>query len=134
MSALKPNTILIIEPRKELAQPYAYLPQESQLVHLRSTQKAVQYLQDKKPDLVVISASYSPKLVFHLLEAIKETSSAGQFLIPVVMMVDLEAENSYIPGTRWGEKLGLLYSLSTAKEVEVMLNKVCREEKNFGFN
>jgi PleD family two-component response regulator len=134
MSASKLNTILIVEPKPELAEAYQFLPQESNNLHLTSTQKATQYLQDKTPDLIIISASYSPVQIFNLLEQIKEASSNNMFLIPVVFMIDLEHKTSFIPGTHWGGQLGIINTLSSKKEVELMLSRLSKEQKSFGYN
>jgi hypothetical protein len=134
MSALKPNTILIIEPKPDLADVYSFLPQDSHPIHITSTQQATQYLQDKTPSLVIISTSYSPVQIFHLLEALKECSSSSLHLIPLVFSIDLEHKTSFIPGTYWGQKLGIINSLSSKKEVTLILNRVAKKQKNFGYN
>ncbi|MBU0576646.1 hypothetical protein KJ707_04495 [Patescibacteria group bacterium] len=134
MSTLKLNSILIVEPKKELAAPYSCLPQDAHTLHVTSTQRATQYLQDKTPDLVILSASYSPPQIFHLLETLKEKSSSNMYLIPLILAIDLGHKNSFIPGTYWGEKLGIVNSLSTKKEVELVLKRVCQEQKSFGYN
>ncbi len=134
MSALKLNTILIVEPKPDLAQVYGSLPQESHLIHLTSTQRATQYLQDKTPNLVIISASYSPVQIFHLLETIKERSSSSKYLIPLIFSIDLEYKTSFIPGTYWAQKLGIINSLSSKKEVKLILDRITKEQKSFGYN
>ena len=134
MSALEPNTILIVEPKPDLAEVYRFLPQDRHPLHITSTQRATQYLQDKTPSLVVISASYSPVQIFHLLETLKNLSSSSKHLIPIIFSIDLEHKTSFIPGTRWGEKLGIINSLSSKKEVELILARVSKEQKSFGYN
>lgn len=129
MSSLELNTILIVEPRKELAQPYAHLPQDVELVHLQSTQKAAQFLATHTAcDLVIINASYSPQLILKLLETVKEHSSQQLSLVPIIFLVDLKNENNYIPGTFWGQKLGLVSSLSTQKELKLILERICQQK------
>ena len=134
MSALKLNNILIVEPKPDIAKPYNFLPQDSHTLHLTSVQKATQYLHDKKPDLVIVSASYSPLQIFHLLETLKEQSSSSTYLIPLIFSIDLDHKTNFIPGTYWGKKLGIINSLSSKKEVELVLTRVCREQKSFGYN
>ena len=134
MSILKLNSILIVEPKPDLAKPYNFLPQDNHTLHIKSVQKATQYLHDKKPDLVIVSASYSPLQIFHLLETLKEQSSSSTYLIPLIFSIDLDHKTNFIPGTYWGKKLGIINSLSSKKEVELVLTRVCREQKSFGYN
>ena len=134
MSALKLNSILIIEPKPDLAEPYSFLPQDTNTLHLTSTQQATQYLHNKTPDLVIISASYSPPQIFHLLSTLKECSSSSMYLIPLIFYIDLGHKTSFIPGTFWGNKLGIINSLSSPKEVELVLARVCSEQKSFGYD
>lgn len=134
MSALKLNSILIIEPKPELAEAYDLLPQDINPLHVTSTPQATQYLHNKTPDLVIISASYSPPQIFHLLSALKECSSSSRYLIPLIFYIDLDHKTSFIPGTYWGKKLGIINSLSSKKEVELVLARVLREQKSFGYD
>lgn len=133
MSPLNPNTSLIIEPKPELAAPYTLLPQEIQSIHISSTERAIQYLRDKKPNLVLISASYSPPQVFHLLEILKEQSSFRLYLIPIIFVVDLDHKINFVPGTFWGKKMGIINSLSTKKEIQLVVSRVSKEQKTLGF-
>lgn len=133
MPALNINSILIIEPKPELPIPYTFLPQESQTLHLSSIPRATQYLQNKMPDLVIVSASYSPPQVFQLLETLKEYSKTRLYLTPLVFSIDLDHKNSFIPGTYWGNKLGIINSLSSKKEVELILTRICQPQKSFGY-
>lgn len=134
MSAIKLNNILIIEPKPDLAAVYSYLPQDTMPLHVMSTQRATQYLSDQTPDLVIISASYSPVKIFHLLETLKERSSKSMHLIPLVLSIDLDHKNSFVPGTYWGQKLGIINSLSSKAEVQLILARVCKQTKDFGYN
>jgi len=134
MSALKLNTILIVEPKPDLAEVYGFLPQDKHLIHITSTQRATQYLQDKTPNLVIISASYSPVQIFHLLEVLKERSSSSKYLIPLIFSVDLDHKTNFIPGTYWGKKLGIINSLSSKKEVALILTRITKEQKSLGYN
>lgn len=133
MSTLKLNSILIVEPKPELADIYGFLPQDANIIHIISTQHATQYLRDKTPDLVVISASYSPPQTFHLLETLKERSSSSLYLIPLIFSIDLDHKTNFIPGTHWGKKLGIIHSLSSRKEVELTLGRICQEQKSLGY-
>ncbi|MBU0579404.1 hypothetical protein KKE34_02055 [Patescibacteria group bacterium] len=134
MSILKLNSILIVEPKPDLADLYNFLPQDSHTLHITSTGRATQYLRDKTPDLVIISASYSPVQIFHMLETLKECSSSSMYLIPLIFSIDLDHKTSFIPGTYWGKKLGIINSLSSKKEVELVLARICQEQKSFGYN
>ena len=134
MSALKLNTILIVEPKPDLADIYSFLPQDSHTLHITSTQQATQYLQDKTPSLVIISASYSPVQIFHLLEVLKERSSSSMYLIPLIFSIDLKHKTNFIPGTYWGQKLDVINRLTSKKEVELILARITKEQKNIGYN
>lgn len=134
MSALKLNNILIIEPKPDLAGVYQFFPQDISPLHSTSTQRATQYLHDMKPDLVVVSASYSPVQIFHLLEALKEKSSASKHLIPIIFSIDLKHKTNFIPGTFWGQKVGVINSLSSKKEVELVIERICTPPQSFGYN
>ena len=113
--------------------PYTFLPQENKTIHLPSIPRATQYLKNKIPDLVIISASYSPPQVFQLLETLKECSQARLYLTPLLFFIDLDHKNSFIPGTYWGNKLGLINSLSSKEEVKLILTRICQPQKRFGY-
>ena len=134
MSVLKLNNILIVEPKPDLAEVYRFLPQDGSIIHTTSTQRATRYLQDKIPSLVILSASYSPVQIFHLLETLKESSSSNKYLIPLIFSIDLEHKTNFIPGTYWAKKLGIINSLSSKKEVELILARITKEQKSLGYN
>lgn len=134
MSATTSHPILIVEPTPELAEVYDFFPQDNRPIHVTSTQRATRYLQNQTPSLVAVSASYSPPQIFRLLETIKEKSSASLFLIPVVFVIDLKHKTNFIPGTFWGQKLGVINSLSSQQEVKLVMARVNRKQKSLGFN
>jgi len=134
MSVLKLNSILIVKPKPDLAEVYRFLPQDGSIIHITSTQRAIQYLQDKIPSLVILSASYSPVQIFHLLETLKESSSSNKYLIPLIFSIDLEHKTNFIPGIYWAKKLGIINSLSSKKEVELILARITKEQKSLGYN
>lgn len=133
MPANNPNTILIVEPKKELANYYQFLPRESSTIHVLSTQHGIKYLQNKTPSLVTISASYSPLQIFHFLETLKESSHHRQYLIPLLFVIDLDHETNFIPGTYWGQKLGIINSLSSNKETQLVLKRICQPQPSLGY-
>jgi hypothetical protein len=128
------STILIIDPHEQLSKPYQWLPSAATLIHSTSTPQATQYLRDRIPSLVIISASFSPSQMLELLETVKRCVSHQRFLVPLIVMVDLHDRINFIPGTHWGQKMGVLCSLSSKEEVNAVLNRICAEQKTFGHN
>lgn len=132
MISSKTTSILIVDPQQTLAKPYDFLPAAT-VTHVTSIPQAAQYLHDQTPDLVVASASFSPNQMIQLMEALKEAASHRSFLIPLVLMVDLENRINFVPGTHWGQKFGILCSISSQDEVNAVLKRVCAEQKTFGY-
>lgn len=133
MASPTPSTILVIDPHQQLSKPYQSLPTDSTIVHVTSTPLATQYLRDRIPSLVIISASFSPSQMLDLLELVKTAVAHQRFLVPLIIMVDLHDRINFVPGTHWGQKIGILCSLSSQDEVQAVINRVCAEQKTLGY-
>jgi hypothetical protein len=134
MALLTPSTILAIDPHRQLCKPYQWLMSNSTIVHVTSTPQATQYLRDRIPSLVIISASFSPSQMLDLLETIKAAVAHQRFLVPLIIMIDLHDRINFVPGTHWGQKIGVLCSLSSENEAQAVLKRVCAEQKTLGYS
>lgn len=118
-------SILIIEPNEQLLSPYAYIsgissPDTS--VRVSSLSEALSYLTKNTPDLVILSTSFKIDDLLTMLEAIKNKSHTA--LIPLVLSVDLSQPLCQIPGTTWGDTLGIVHSLTSAEEMSATISRV----------
>ncbi len=117
--------ILIVDPDSKLEQPYVWFEQvvpESSVTHLPTIELALDKLPTVNPDIVCISASFSAAKTVQLLEAIKQATTTH--IIPVCFVVNWQQRLSTIPGTTWGNKVGLLHTLSSADEVRSTLERI----------
>lgn len=115
---------LVVAPEPELGQVYQVLSQEYQLIHVRSIPLALKHLERRSFEIALLSASFSSSKLLAVLEALKVASHTR--LIPVVIMVDLSQRINVVLGTQWGEKIGVLCSLSEKAEIQAVLERVCR--------
>jgi hypothetical protein len=113
---------LIIEPNDSLHIPYAYLEDAYEYDRCSSIEKGLAFMAKKYPDILFLSASFSLSKSLKVLESLKQKSSYT--LIPLVIVVDLSNRVSSVPGTSWGNKIGLVSSLSSAQEVNSTLDRV----------
>ena len=118
-----PKSILIVEPNSNLDRPYSLLDQNSlQLTKVSSTLVADECLQKQAFDLVFLSCSFSNKKILNFLESLKEASKGS--VIPLVLMVDFSQPYSIVPGLTWDNKIALLGSNCTAKDLELQLSRL----------
>lgn len=113
---------LIIEPNDTVNIPYSHLDEKYEYDRCASIEKGMSLMASKHPDILFLSASFSVSKSLKVLEALKHKSSYG--LIPLVLVVDLSNRLSSVPGTEWGNKIGILTTLSSAKEVHSTLDRV----------
>lgn len=113
---------IIIEPNASLESPYAYMESSFRLDRHISTQSALLSIAQHEPTLVSLSASFSMQQSLDILTAVKHKSV--QHLIPFIFVVDLSHKISSIPGTTWGNKLGILSSTSDVHEYNSILNRI----------
>ena len=117
---IEPNTFLVST--QSLAIPYSFLPkQKLQLTTVASIESALAHLVDQTPDIVFLSTSFSPHKTLKFLEALKNHSTKK--LIPLIMVVDLSLPASIIPGTTWGESLGIVHTAISPKEFQATLKR-----------
>ncbi len=112
---------LIIEPNQSLQSPYSYID-SFEIQRCASVQNGLLHLSKTYPDIVFLSTSFSMTKTLSVLDALKNTSSL--YLVPLVLVVDLTNSISHIPGTSWGDKLGILTSISNNDEFNSTLNRI----------
>jgi len=120
-----PNTLplaIIVEPNASLQSPYGFMQSGFMLDRHISIQSALQSIAQNQPELVSISASFSTQQYLPILTAVKNKSQ--QHLIPLIFVIDLSHKISAIPGTTWGNKLGILTTLSDVNEYNSTLDRV----------
>lgn len=113
---------LIIEPNDGLNHPYLFLENKYSYQRYTSVEIALQHMSQKYPDIVFLSSSFSLSKCVKVLDALKHVSTLS--LVPIVFVVDLSQNASLIPGTTWGNKLGIITSISDNHEVNSTLNRV----------
>ena len=118
---LKRNA-LIIEPNKELAVPYMYLPPIYTVSWVTSPERAAAELEDYTPSLVFLSTSFDPKENLTFLEKYKEIFLYK--IIPLIFVVDWSNKVNTILGTTWGQKIAIAHSLTSQGEMNALLDRV----------
>lgn len=113
---------LIIEPNDRMLHPYSFLENSYIYQRYTSVEIALQHMSIKYPDIVFISASFSLSKCIKILDALKHISLHS--LIPIIFVVDLSKNASLIPGTTWGDKLGIVTSISNQHELNSTLHRV----------
>ena len=113
---------IIIEPNESLHKPYSFMKDAYESDRCASIESGLSLLAKRSPDIVFLSSSYSISKMLKILEAIKHKSHLT--LIPLVIVVDLSNRINNIPGTSWGNKIGIVTSISSVKEYNSTLNRV----------
>lgn len=122
-TAVVAKSILIVEPNPHLDRPYSLLDSRAfQVARISNPLTAGFELQKQAFDLVLLSCSFSHKKLLHFLDSLKEADKTK--IIPLILVVDFSKPYSLIPGLTWDGKLGLLSSLSGAKELNLQLAKL----------
>jgi PleD family two-component response regulator len=120
------SSLLIIEPNDSLVLPYGYIselyPNIDKMKRVSSTVKALDYLSEQTPDLVMLSASFSYVEQLEVLEKVKNLSKAK--LIPVIIVVDFSQPLNSVLGTSWGGKMGLICSTCNRLEARSAFERV----------
>jgi PleD family two-component response regulator len=116
------STVLIIEPNARLVTPYSELPSAYSILRVSATEQALDILATITPSLVFLSTSYSMTKILEILEQLKSLSTKK--IIPVVFVVDWSHKLSTLPGTTWGNQIGLLHSLSSKQELLATLKRI----------
>lgn len=113
---------LIIEPNSNLDYPYKLLGKTYNLKRCASVETGLLELAQSEPDIIFISASFAASKLVTILDAVKNKSKDR--LIPVIFVIDLSNQINRIPGTTWGNKIGVLTSISTRDEYNSTLRRV----------
>jgi len=114
--------ILIIEPHETLEHPYSFIGPHYVTNRVVSIENGMRSMTHKHPDLVMLSASFSIAKSIHFLETLKHISHTT--LIPLLYVVDLSCHVSQIPGTTWGDKLGIISTLTNQDEFDSTLMRI----------
>jgi DNA-binding response OmpR family regulator len=117
--------ILIIEPNTKLHNPYALLSQSHNIERVTSPELGLKYMSQQLPELVLLSTSPSITKILSFLESLKNASH--QKLIPLMFVIDLSYKLSTIPGTTWGNKLGVITSISSENELNSTIRRITSE-------
>jgi len=128
-------SILIIEPNKNMRSPYAYLSglsSPSNITRLPSIHSGLAHLIENKPDIVFLSASYEMDRILVFLESLKNKSTDS--LINLIIMIDFSQTLSQIPGTTWGDNIGIASNLTSAPELEAILSRIIGDNINLKTN
>ncbi len=114
--------VLIIEPNRQLVMPYGHLPNSYIVNRFPTVELALVELTNTDPDIVFLSASFSPSKSVRFLEALKNFSKTK--LIPLLIVVDLSHRLNFVPGTSWGGKIAVLDSFASKRELYSTLDRV----------
>ena len=124
MITTQPSNILIIEPNSGLDTPYKFIS-GSAPVRVANVERGLKHLSLQSqtiPDIVFISASFSIQKIITFLDALKNVSRTK--LIPLIIVVDFNHKISNIPGTTWGDKIGILTSIVSKSEYNSTIHRV----------
>lgn len=117
--------ILIIEPNSQLHSPYSLLSGKNSVKRVTSIELGLKNMSLYSPDLAFISSSLSISKILTFLESLKNASHTR--LIPLIFVIDLSYKLSIIPGTTWGNKLGILTSISSENELNSTIHRITSE-------
>ena len=116
------RNVLIVEPNRTLAKPYALLPEKYSITRVVSLEAAIGLVQKERFAFVLLSSSYNPTKLIDFLEELKNSSKLG--IIPLVWVIDFSQRLHVIPGTSWGDKVGVAHSLSSLEEMRATLERL----------
>ncbi|HYD34655.1 MAG TPA: hypothetical protein VD999_01165 [Vitreimonas sp.] len=116
------RSILIIDPHETMSVPYQYL-QAYAITRVPTIEQAIAKLQDPLlPELIFLSASYSPTKSLTFLEALKNSLTTE--LVPIIITVNFETKLSTVIGTMWGKRIGICHSLSSPAELYSTIERI----------
>ncbi len=122
MSETNSYITYIVEPNPQLAIPYMYLPPKYSITSFLSVNKAIRAISHQVPDLLLLSTSYQLSLSIRILEKLKD--ACFDRIIPLILVIDWMHRLPHVPGTSWGNNIGLLHSLSSEQEVLATLDRI----------
>ena len=113
---------IIVEPNSLLQSPYNFMQSAFTIDRHISIQNALHSIAHNQPAMVSVSASFSPQQCLHILTAVKNKSHNQ--LIPLLIVIDLSNKMSMVPGTTWGNKLGVITSISDINEYNSTIDRI----------
>ena len=116
------KTIVIVEPNPEMIKPYVYLGDKPTILRVNTINQAVTAIGNIIPELILLSASFSPQSTIKLLETIKRIYQPE--LIPIIQVVDRSNKISYIPGVSWNHKIRTIDNFFGKKEFLLVVKSV----------
>lgn len=118
--------VFSFEPNSQLQVPYMYFP-PSYHFHTNRSLVIPQFSHSPFPDLVTVSGSFTPEQLVDFLWQLK--ALCVQKIVPLIFVIDWLKPLTQIPGTTWGDTVGLLHSLSSPAEVTATLSRVVTHTK-----
>ncbi len=100
------DTFLVVEPNELLRTPYEHLSSIGTIKRVPSIGSAIKEVVWNIPSIVFLSASINPKRSLIFLDTLKDASRCS--LIPIIVVVDLSKEISFVLGTTWGGKIAVV--------------------------
>lgn len=115
-------TVLVVEPNPHLAQPYHFLPSSCGIIRVATIPLGIKALLRQPPDLVCLSASFTPALIVQFLEHLRHSKDYP--LVPILFVVDLNHRLNFIPGTTWTHRLAVVDSFASHAQLETVLARI----------
>lgn len=119
------KSILIIETTGCLAIPLTYFPTAYKIYSAISLHEVKSTLEQHEIDLVVFNVSCPEETMFEILQTVYHYCSED--IIPILLVIDLSTPVTSIPGTTWGDKLGILHTLSSRGEFIATMQRLFGE-------
>ncbi len=111
------NNALVVEPNPLLVRPYEFLAPNYSEHRVISLTEADAFLAAIVPDLILLSASFSPLESVEFLRNVQSHSSKK--IIPLIIVIDLHNRVNFVPGIFWDDMLAVLDS-SVTEDVFVL--------------
>jgi hypothetical protein len=123
MSQATLQSSLIIEPDESVIAPY-HLIKIARQRRVKSLDVAAQILSkpEELPDIIFLSADFSAAQCVEFLEFVKERITHK--LIPLCIVINLRYPVSYVPGTTWAGKFGVIHTLTSPDEYQATLDRI----------
>jgi len=121
---LSDTIVLIIEPNDSLKKPYTFMYGVYDIRRVSSIARAITEVHLKPPELVLLSASFTPVSTLKLLEVLKEVSVFT--IIPLLIIVDLSYRISTVLGISWGGKIAVVDYNIPKKDLFSTIKRITR--------
>lgn len=122
VSSLTSSHILVIEPNTKLETPYEYLHHYGSITRVTTIEKGMKEIIRNIPSLVFISASIEPSDSYRVLDVLKDVSRYT--IIPIIIVVDLNQEISFVLGTSWGGKIAIIDNYIPKRDLISTISRV----------